>query len=94
MLILWGLIIVSGLITLISLIYAPRLYLHFFLGMLCLGLLGLGIQSLLKVSKLANSGERVFIEFVEEGKERLFLKAGSKDDDDLISCAMGYLKGK
>jgi FtsH-binding integral membrane protein len=48
MLVLWGLIIVSGLITLISLIYAPRLYLHVFLGMLCLGLLGLGIQSLLK----------------------------------------------
>ena len=47
-----------------------------------------------KVSKVANSGERVFIEFVEEGKERLFLKANSKDDDDLIACAMGYLKGK
>jgi transcription-repair coupling factor (superfamily II helicase) len=47
-----------------------------------------------KVSKVANAGERVFIEFVEEGKERLFLKANSKDDDDLIACAMAYLKGK
>jgi len=47
-----------------------------------------------KVSKVANSGEKVFIEFVEEGKERLFLKANSKDDDDLIACAMGYLKKK
>ena len=47
-----------------------------------------------KISKIANSGEKVFIEFVQEGKERLFLKADSKDDDDLIACAMGYLKGK
>ena len=45
-----------------------------------------------KVSKVANSGERVFIEFVDEGKERLFLKANSKDDDDLIACAFTYLK--
>jgi transcription-repair coupling factor (superfamily II helicase) len=45
-----------------------------------------------KISKIANTGEKVFIEFVEEGKERLFLKANSKDDDDLIACAMGYLK--
>ncbi len=47
-----------------------------------------------KISKIANSGEKVFIEFVEEGKERLFLKADSKDDDDLIACVFGYLKGK
>jgi transcription-repair coupling factor (superfamily II helicase) len=47
-----------------------------------------------KISKIANTGEKVFIEFVEEGKERMFLKANSKDDDDLIACAMGYLKGK
>ena len=47
-----------------------------------------------RVSKVANSGEKVFIEFAQEGKERLFLKANSKDDDDLIACAMGYLKGK
>ena len=45
-----------------------------------------------KISKIANAGEKVFIEFVEESKERLFLKANSKDDDDLIACAMGYLK--
>ncbi len=46
-----------------------------------------------KISKVANSGEKVFIEFIDESKERLFLKANSKDDDDLIACAMGYLKG-
>ena len=45
-----------------------------------------------KISKIANSGEKVFIEFIDERKERLFLKANSKDDDDLIGCAMGYLK--
>jgi len=47
-----------------------------------------------KISKVANAGEKVFIEFIDESKERLFLKANSKDDDDLIACAMGYLKGK
>ena len=45
-----------------------------------------------RVSKVANSGEKVFIEFVDASKERLFLKADSKDDDDLIACAMGWLK--
>ena len=47
-----------------------------------------------KISKIANTGEKVFIEFVDETKERLFLKANSKDDDDLIACAFAYLKGK
>ena len=46
-----------------------------------------------RVSKVANAGEKVFIEFVDETKERLFLKADSKDDDDLIACAFAYLKG-
>ncbi len=44
-----------------------------------------------KISKIANSGEKVFIEFVDKSRERLFLKAYSKDDDDLIGCVMGYL---
>ena len=47
-----------------------------------------------KISKIANSGEKLFIEFVDRDKERLFLKADSKDDDDLIACAFAYLKGK
>jgi transcription-repair coupling factor (superfamily II helicase) len=46
------------------------------------------------INKVANAGEKVFIEFAQEGKERVFLKAYSKDDDDLIATAMGYLKGK
>jgi len=46
------------------------------------------------ITKIANSGEKVFIEFADEGKDRLFLKSYSKDDDDLIATAMGYLKGK
>jgi len=46
-----------------------------------------------KVSKVANAGEKVFIEFADE-RERIMLKAYSKDDDDLIATAMGWLKGK
>ena len=29
---------------------------------------------------------------IVEGKERVTLKAGSKDDDDIIGCAMGFLR--
>jgi len=29
----------------------------------------------------------------EKGKERVVLKAESKDDDDIVGCAMGCLKG-
>jgi transcription-repair coupling factor (superfamily II helicase) len=46
-----------------------------------------------KITKVANAGERVFIEFTD-GRERVMLKAYSKDDDDLIAVAMNYLKGK
>jgi len=46
------------------------------------------------ISKVSSYGENVFIEFREEGKERVVLKSGSKDDDDIIAVAMGYLKGK
>ena len=45
------------------------------------------------ITKVANAGEKVFIEFADESKERVMLKAYTKDDDDLIACAMGYLKG-
>ncbi len=44
------------------------------------------------ISKVSSYGENVFIEFREEGKERLVLKSRSKDDDDIIATAMGYLK--
>jgi len=45
------------------------------------------------ISKVSSYGENVFIEFAQEGKERVVLKARSKDDDDIIAAAMGYLKG-
>ncbi|MEY3090932.1 MAG: hypothetical protein RL113_1248 [Pseudomonadota bacterium] len=44
------------------------------------------------ISKISSYGENVFIEFAEEGKERLVLKSRSKDDDDIIATAMAYLK--
>jgi transcription-repair coupling factor (superfamily II helicase) len=45
------------------------------------------------ISKVSSYGENVFIEFIEEGRERVVLKSQSKDDDDIIATAMGYLKG-
>jgi transcription-repair coupling factor (superfamily II helicase) len=47
-----------------------------------------------RITKVANAGERVFIEFADESRERVMLKSYSKDDDDLIATAMGYLKRK
>jgi len=44
------------------------------------------------ISKVSSYGENVFIEFIQEGKERVVLKSRSKDDDDIIATAMGYLK--
>jgi transcription-repair coupling factor (superfamily II helicase) len=44
------------------------------------------------ISKVSSYGENVFIEFAQEGKERVVLKARSKDDDDIIAAAMSYLK--
>jgi transcription-repair coupling factor (superfamily II helicase) len=46
------------------------------------------------ISKVSSYGENVFIEFLEEGKERVVLKSRSKDDDDIIATAMEYLKRK
>ena len=45
------------------------------------------------ISKVSSYGENVFIEFMDENKERVVLKSPSKDDDDIIATAMGYLKG-
>jgi len=44
------------------------------------------------ISKVSSYGENVFIEFIEESKERVTLKSPSKDDDDIIATAMKYLK--
>jgi len=44
------------------------------------------------ISKVSSYGENVFIEFIDETKERVVLKSRSKDDDDIIATAMGYLK--
>jgi len=44
------------------------------------------------ISKVSSYGENVFIEFIEENKERVVLKSRSKDDDDIIATAMEYLK--
>jgi len=44
------------------------------------------------VSKVSSYGENVFIEFIEERKERVTIKSPSKDDDDIILTAMNFLK--
>lgn len=44
------------------------------------------------VSKVSSYGENVFIEFIDESRERVVLKSPSKDDDDIITTAMGHLK--
>jgi len=44
------------------------------------------------ISKVSSYGENVFMEFIDENKERLILKSPSKDDDDIIETAMRYLK--
>ncbi len=46
------------------------------------------------IVKVSSYGENVFIEFADESKERVVLKAASKDDDDIIAAAMGFLKQK
>ncbi|MCB4760745.1 MAG: DEAD/DEAH box helicase [Sulfurovum sp.] len=47
-----------------------------------------------EISKVSSYGENIFIEFAQEDKARVTLKARSKDDDDIIITAMGYLKEK
>jgi transcription-repair coupling factor (superfamily II helicase) len=44
------------------------------------------------IAKVSSYGENVYIEFREESKERVVLKSRSKDDDDIIATAMGFLK--
>jgi transcription-repair coupling factor (superfamily II helicase) len=45
------------------------------------------------ISKVSSYGERVFIEYAD-GRDRTILNAPSKDDDDLLATAMGFLKKK
>jgi len=45
-----------------------------------------------KITKISSYGEKVFIEYMDESKDRVILKSPSKDDDDIIATAMGYLK--
>ncbi len=43
------------------------------------------------ISKVSSYGENVFIEFIEDGKERVVLKSRSKDDDDIIATPLQLL---
>ena len=47
-----------------------------------------------QITKISSYEQNVFIEFREEGRERLVLRSPSRDDDDLIATAMGYMRGK
>ena len=44
------------------------------------------------VSKVSSYGENVFIEYEDTNKDRVTLKSPSKDDDDIIATAFGYLR--
>jgi transcription-repair coupling factor (superfamily II helicase) len=46
------------------------------------------------ISKISSYEQNVFIEFKHEDKDRLVLKSPSRDDDDLITTVMGYLRAK
>jgi len=46
------------------------------------------------ISKVSSYEQNVFIEFIEEGRDRVVIKSPSKDDDDLIATAMGFLRGR
>jgi transcription-repair coupling factor (superfamily II helicase) len=45
------------------------------------------------ISKVSSYGENVFMEYRQEGKDRVVLKARSKDDDDVIACVLGWVRG-
>jgi len=44
------------------------------------------------ISKISSYGERLFVEYEEEHKERETIVARSKDDDDIIAAAYEFLK--
>jgi len=45
-----------------------------------------------KISKISSYEQNVFIEFLDEDRERKIIKSPSKDDDDLIATAMKFLR--
>ncbi len=45
------------------------------------------------IKKVSSYEQRVFIEFNKEGVDRKILTSPSKDSDDIIATALGYLKG-
>ena len=45
-----------------------------------------------KISKISSYEQNIFIEFIDESKERKIIKSPSKDDDDLILTAMKFLR--
>ena len=45
-----------------------------------------------KIKKISSYEQRVFMEFIDERKDRVVLESDSKDDDSIIAVAMQYLK--
>ncbi|MBL0721818.1 MAG: DEAD/DEAH box helicase, partial [Sulfurovum sp.] len=45
-----------------------------------------------KISKISSYEQNIFIEFIDENRERNIIKSPSKDDDDLIATAMNFLR--
>jgi len=44
------------------------------------------------ISKISSYGDKVFIEYAQEGTEREVLKSPSRDDDDILATALRFLK--
>jgi transcription-repair coupling factor (superfamily II helicase) len=44
------------------------------------------------IKKVSSFEQRVFIEFTQEGKERVILQSPTKDSDDIIATALEFLK--
>ncbi len=45
------------------------------------------------IKKISSYGERVFVEYRDEDKARTVVQAESKDDDDIVSAALAFVKG-
>jgi transcription-repair coupling factor (superfamily II helicase) len=46
------------------------------------------------ISKISSYGDKVFIEYMQEGEEREILKSPSRDDDDILATALRFLNEK
>ncbi len=44
------------------------------------------------ISRISSYNDNIFIEFMDESKDRLVLKSNSKDDDDIIATVINYFK--